>query len=84
MVWPHALEALRGKVMPMPRPQIEALLDTDPRDMPKPTEPRDGRTVTTELIRLGMLRELRLNDLVDLPDLFVPHFGVLRGPLPGA
>jgi hypothetical protein len=38
--------------------------------------------VTTELIRLGMLRELRLNDLVDLPDLFVQHFGVLRGPLP--
>ncbi len=77
--WVDRLEALRGKVMPKPRTEIEGLLDTDPRDAPKPTQPRDGRTVTRELIRMGMLRELKVDDLLDLPDLFVEHFGVRRG-----
>jgi hypothetical protein len=76
--WVDRLEALRGKVMPKPRSEIEALLDTDPRDVPKPTPPRDGRTVTGELIRMGLLRELRVDDLLDVPDLFVEHFGVRR------
>jgi hypothetical protein len=77
--WVDRLEALRGKVMSKPRGEIEALLDTDPRDVPKPTGPRDGPTVTRELIRMGLLRELRVDDLLDLPDLFVKHFGVRRG-----
>jgi hypothetical protein len=77
--WVDRLEALRGKGMPKPRPEIEALLATDPRDMPKPTDPRDGPTVTRELIRMGLLRELKVDDLLDLPDVFVEHFGVRRG-----
>lgn len=82
--WVDRLEALRGKVMPKPRPEIEALLETDPRDAPKATPPRDGRTVTRELIRMGLLRALRVDDLLDLPDLFVEHFGVRRVEEQGA
>jgi hypothetical protein len=76
--WVDRLEALRGKVMPKPRPEIEALVDADPPDVPKPTQPRDGPTVTRELVRMGLLRELGVDDLLDLPDLFVEHFGVRR------
>jgi hypothetical protein len=76
--WVDRLEALRGKVMPKPRSEIEALVAADPPGMPEPTEPRDGRTVTGELIRMGLLRELKTGDLLDMPDLFVEHFGVRR------
>ena len=76
--WVDRLEALRGKVMSKPRPEIEALLATDPPDVPTPTEPRDGPTVTRELVRMGLLRELRVDDLIDMPDLFVKHFDVRR------
>ncbi len=76
--WVDRLEALRGQLMPKPRAEIEALLATDPPGVPQPTPPRDGPTVTRELVRMGMLRELRVDDLLDMPDLFVTHFGVRR------
>lgn len=76
--WVDRLEALRGKVVPLPRARLEALLEIDPENVPKPTRPRDGRTVTKELVMLGMLRELGIDDKLDLPDLFITHFGALR------
>ncbi len=81
--WVDRLQALRGRVMPLPRTEIETLLAIDPRGMPsdKPLPPREGRSVTKELLMLGMLRELGVDDLLDMPDLFVTHFGVLRSEL---
>lgn len=76
--WVDRLLNLRGKVLPMPRAAIEALLEGDARDAPRETRARDGKTVTTEIVRLGLLRELRVDDLLDVPELFVEHFGVLR------
>lgn len=76
--WVDRLLALKGHALPMARTDVEALLEHDSLDAPKPTPPRDGRTVTTELIRMGMLRELGAGERLDVPDLFVRHFGVLR------
>jgi len=76
--WVDRLLALKGRALPMARTDLEALLEHDSLDAPKPTPPRDGRTVTTELIRMGMLRELGAGERLDVPDLFVRHFGVLR------
>jgi len=76
--WVDRLLALKGRALPMTRTDIEALLEHDSLDAPKPTPPRDGRTVTTELIRMGMLREIGAGERLDVPDLFVRHFGVLR------
>lgn len=77
--WVDRLLMLKGQVMPRPRSEVEALLEKDARDAPKETRPRDGRTVTTELIRLGTLRELP-GDRLDVPDLFAGYLGVLRSP----
>lgn len=76
--WVDRLEALRGVVVPLPRARIEALVDADTENMPKRTRQRDGKTVTKELVMLGMLRELGIDDKLDLPDLFISHFGALR------
>lgn len=76
--WVDRLLALKGRTLPMARTDVEALLEHDSLDAPKPTPPRDGRTVTTELIRMGMLREIGAGERLDVPDLFVRHFGVLR------
>jgi energy-coupling factor transporter ATP-binding protein EcfA2 len=76
--WVDRLLALKGHVLPLPRADVEALLEADVLDAPRPTRPRDGRTVTTELVRMGMLRELGTGERLDLPDLFVRHFGALR------
>lgn len=76
--WVDRLGALRGRVVPLPRAQVEALVGTDPDNAPKATRPRDGRTVTEELLRLGMLRDLSVDDLLDVPDVFLGYFGALR------
>lgn len=78
--WVERLHALRGRVLPLKRAEFERVLGSDAERTERPTRPRDGRAVTTELVRLGMLRELGAEDLLDMPDLFVPHFGVLRRP----
>lgn len=78
--WVDRLEALRGRLVPMRRSELEVLLATDPPSVPAPTAPRDGKSVTTELLRLGMLRDLGVDDLIDVPDLIAGHLGVLRGP----
>lgn len=77
--WVDRLLRLRGQLMPRPRPEIELLLEQDAPDAPRATRPRDGRTVTTELIRLGMLRELP-GEMLDLPDLFAGYVRILRRP----
>ncbi len=76
--WVDRLLMLRGRVAPLPRAEVEALLASDAPTAPNPTRPRDGRTVTTELVRMGMLRELGPHDQLDVPDLFARPLGVLR------
>jgi len=76
--WVDRLEHLRGRVVPLPRPEVEAILSADAPSAPRPTVPREGQAVTTELVRLGMLREVGGRDRLDVPDLFVRHWGVLR------
>ncbi|MFO0645822.1 MAG: hypothetical protein U0326_06260 [Polyangiales bacterium] len=76
--WVDRLLMLRGRVAPLPRAEVEELLAFDAPTAPNPTRPRDGRTVTTELVRMGMLRELGPHDQLDVPDLFARPLGVLR------
>lgn len=76
--WVDRLEALRGKVLPLSRRELEALVENDPEGILKPTPARDGRTVVNELIRLGLLRDLGASELLDLPDLFAEHFEIRR------
>lgn len=76
--WVDRLEHLRGRAVPMARATLEALVKEDAPTAPRPTEPRDGEAVTTELVRLGMLREVGGRDLLDVPDLFARHWGVVR------
>ncbi len=80
--WVDRLGALRGRVVPLPRAEVERLMATDPDNAPRPTGTRDGRTVTEELLRLGMLRDLRVDDLLDVPDVFIKYFGALRTAAP--
>jgi hypothetical protein len=76
--WVDRLGALRGRLVPLPRNEVEQLMATDPDNVPRPTGTRDGRTVTEELLRLGMLRDLGVDDLLDVPDVFINYFGALR------
>lgn len=76
--WVDRLEHLRGRAAPIARPELESLLKGDAPTAPKATEPRDGEAVTTELVRLGMLREIGGRDVLDVPDLFAKHWGVVR------
>ncbi len=77
--WVDRMEALRGRVLPLPREQVEALLGRDPARRVRETAPREGHLVTADLVRLGLLRELEGGDRIDVPDLFVSTFGILRG-----
>lgn len=79
--WVDRLEQLRDRVLPLPRAEVEARLGVDAPSPPRVTDPRDGITVTADLVRMGMLTALREGNRIDLPDVFVPHFGVLRRPL---
>jgi hypothetical protein len=38
-----------------------------------------AREPPADLVRLGLLRELEGGDRIDVPDLFVSTFGILRG-----
>lgn len=76
--WVDRLEHLCGRAAPIARRELESLLKSDAPTAHKATEPRDGETVTTELVRLGMLREIGGRDVLDVPDLFAKHWGVVR------
>jgi hypothetical protein len=77
--WVDRMEALRGRVLPLSREQIDALLEQDPQRPVRETSPREGHLVTADLVRLGLLRELEGGSRIDVPDLFVSTFGILRG-----
>jgi hypothetical protein len=76
--WVDRMEALRGRVLPLSREQVEALLERDPPRPVRVTDPREGHLVAADLVRLGLLRELEGGDRLDVPDLFVSTFGILR------
>jgi hypothetical protein len=77
--WVDRMEALRGRVLPLSREQVEVLLERDPPRRVRETAAREGHLVTADLVRLGLLRELEGGDRIDVPDLFVSTFGILRG-----